>query len=269
MTESTPNNIFQRNLFRYHADILSRFPNVCGGFILADGVTNGPSPEALQQAFFTEQNAVLARLGGTAPSLTAEPVPVEQISLSEIPSLAAWRAAFRAFGVNPTKYRSAAEALLRRLTKKGDIPSINTLVDVCNLVSIRYALPVAAFDLRAVQGAITVQFSDGSESFTPHDLGGSERVTSAGTTTAISEATQIEHPELGEVIFCDEIGRVLARRWCWKQSLESTVRPDTRQALFTIEAQHPGGGEDVESALNDLLALLHTYAGGETNSGVL
>ena len=39
--------------------------------------------------------------------------------------------------------RSAAEALLRRLTKQGSIPSINTLVDIGNLVSIRYALPVA------------------------------------------------------------------------------------------------------------------------------
>ena len=49
-----------------------------------------------------------------------------------------------------------ALALLRRLTKKGDIPSINAVVDICNLVSIRYALPVAAFDLAAITGGVTV-----------------------------------------------------------------------------------------------------------------
>ncbi len=105
--------------------------------------------------------------------------------LSEIPSLAAWRAAFRLFGVDPTKYRSAAEALLRRLTKKGDIPSISALVDLCNLVSIRYALPVAAFDARALSGALTVRFAAGDEAFTAHD------------------SPEPEHPEPGEVIFAD------------------------------------------------------------------
>ena len=47
--------------------------------------------------------------------------------------------AIRGFGVDPTQYRSAAEALLRRLSKSGEIPSINALVDLGNLVSIRYA----------------------------------------------------------------------------------------------------------------------------------
>ena len=101
---------------------------------MPSGVSNGPSAPALVAAFEAEQAAALARLGDTP--------------LSEVPSLAAWRRAFRAFGTDPTGYRSAAEALLRRLTKQGSIPSINTLVDIGNLVSIRYALPVAMFDRR-------------------------------------------------------------------------------------------------------------------------
>ncbi len=85
-----------------------------------------------KQLSLDEQQGTLRRIGDTP--------------LSQIPSLVAWRAVFRSFGVDPTQYRSAAEALLRRLTKKGDIPSINLLVDLGNLVSIRYALPVAVFD---------------------------------------------------------------------------------------------------------------------------
>ena len=87
--------------------------------------------------------------------------------LSEIPSLAGWRAAFRLFGVDPTKYRNAAEALLRRLTKKGDIPSISALVDLCNLVSIRYGLPVAAFDACLLNGPITVRFAGATRLLPP------------------------------------------------------------------------------------------------------
>lgn len=113
------------DIFRYHPDILSQFPNLKAGVILAEGLHNLPTPAPLQEAFMREQKSVLGSIG--------------QVPLSEIVSLAGWRAAFRKFGVDPTQYRSSAEALLRRLTKKGDIPCINTLVDLSNLVSIRPA----------------------------------------------------------------------------------------------------------------------------------
>jgi DNA/RNA-binding domain of Phe-tRNA-synthetase-like protein len=228
--------------FQYHPGILSRFPQVVGGVILAHELRNGPTPERLQAAYFTEQAAVLGRIGDTP--------------LSELEPLAAWRAAFRSFGVNPTKYRSAVEALLRRLTKKGDIPSINTLVDICNLVSIRYQIPVAAFDVREVHCPICVRFADGDELFTP--LGGPE-----------AEPVEMEHPEAGEVIFADQRNLVVARRWCWRQSLESAAREDTTTAIFTVESQHPAGRVHVQAALLDLEELLASYAGGVRKADVL
>ena len=126
--------------FQYHPEIIAQFSNIVGGVILAHGLENGPTPKALKERYFAEQQAVISHLGSTP--------------LSELKSLAAWRTAFRSFGVNPTKYRSAVEALLRRLTKKGDIPCINAIVDICNLISIRYQLPVAAFDARQLRGSI-------------------------------------------------------------------------------------------------------------------
>src|SRR5262249_3138072 len=171
--------------------------------------------------------------------------------LSEIPSLAAWRGVFRSFKVDPTQYRSAAESLLRRLTKKGDIPSINMLVDLGNLVRIRYALPVAGFAVRAIHGPITVHFADGSERF-----------------TTLNQA-EVDHPEVGEVIFSDETKLGVARRWCWRQSEESAAREDTGEAVITVEAPHAAALADVQAALNDLLALLEQYAGGEYRSAVL
>jgi DNA/RNA-binding domain of Phe-tRNA-synthetase-like protein len=172
--------------FRYAPDILARYPNLAGGVILTGVLRNGPSPEALRARYEKEQAATLRRIGDTP--------------LSQIPALAAWRSAFRSFGVDPTQYRCAAEALLRRLTKKGDIPSINLLVDLGNLVSIRYALPVAIFDTRILQPPLSVRFATGAERFT--ELGASEA----------------EYPTPGEVIFADETGLVFARRWCWRQS---------------------------------------------------
>ena len=224
-------------LFQYDPKIITRYPSIVGGVIYARDMTNGPTPSQLQAAFEAEQQATLQRIGDTP--------------LSQLPSLAAWRGAFRAFGVEPTQYRSAAESLLRRLTKKGDIPSINALVDLCNLVSIRYALPAAVFDTRAIDGTLTVHFASGSERYT----------------TLGQDA--IDHPEVGEVVFSDDTGLVMARRWCWRQSEQSAAHPDTTSAIITIEAHHTNAHRDIEAALQDLLALLTTYAGGTFVSGVL
>ncbi len=223
--------------FQYHADILAHFPNVVGGVILARGMTNSPTPDSLLRTYYAEQQTVKQRIGDTP--------------LSQVEALSAWRSAFRAFNVDPTQYRSAAEALLRRLTKKGDIPSINTLVDIGNLVSIRYALPVAVFDTRPLQGAVTVHFADGTERYTT--LG----------------QTEEGHPEPGEVVFSDETGLVIARRWCWRQSEQSAAQLDTTGAIITVEAHHTGARHDIEAALNDLQELLIKYAVGTFKSGVL
>jgi DNA/RNA-binding domain of Phe-tRNA-synthetase-like protein len=218
--------------FSYDPAVLLRFPHLVGGAFLADGLVNGPTPEALRLEFAGEQARIRQQIGSTP--------------LSEIASLAGWRSAFRLFGVDPTQYRSAAEALLRRLTKKGDIPSINTVVDCCNLVSIRYALPVAAFDGGAVQEGLIVRFAQGSEYF-----------------TTLGEEIDA-HPLPGEVIFTNPAGRVMARRWCWRQSEDSAARAETRRVLCTIEAQHPQAGPEVARALADLQELLKKYAGGST-----
>jgi DNA/RNA-binding domain of Phe-tRNA-synthetase-like protein len=215
-------------LFRYDPAIIERYPTIVGGTLHVTGASNGPTPPALADAYTTEQQATLARIGDTP--------------LSEIPSLAAWRRAFRAFGVDPTQYRCAAEALLRRLTKQGSIPSINTLVDIGNLVSIRHALPVAILDLTSISDGLLVRFASGDERFT--DLG-------SGTTEA---------PEPGEVIFIDAAGHVAARRWCWRQSAESASQATTTNMLITVEGHHDDARAQVEAATADLEALLRAHA---------
>lgn len=216
--------------FRYSDRVLSAFPTTRGGVIYAVGLSNRPSPPALADWFRDEQERVNGELGDTP--------------LSELPSISAWRSTFSRFGVKPTQYRSAAEALLRRLTKQGDIPSINLLVDMANMVSIRHRLPVAVFDQAAVTGVTTVRFANGAESFT--DL----------------SADVVSHPDSGEVIFVDDAHLVSARRWCWRQSDQSAARSGTTEALITVEGHHEGAEVDVAAALEDLLGLLAVYQPG-------
>ena len=49
-------------------------------------------------------------------------------------------------GLKPTQYRCASESLLRRFRKEGSLPRLHPLVDLCNAVSMAYAIPVAVLD---------------------------------------------------------------------------------------------------------------------------
>jgi DNA/RNA-binding domain of Phe-tRNA-synthetase-like protein len=214
-------------VFSYDQAVLDRYPGIHAGTVVASGLSNGPTPPALLDRYRIVQKEVAERLATTPPS--------------ELPSIAAWRRAFAAFGAKPTQYRSAAEALLRRLGKQGDIPSINALVDLGNLVSIRYALPVAVVDLAGIDGGITVRFATGAERFT--DLGSAEPVA----------------PEPGEVVFVDRSGIACARRWCWRQSAQSATQDSTTNALVVVEGLHEGAERDVAAAREEIVALLREF----------
>ena len=216
-------------MFTYDAALIERFPTTRGGLIHAINVTNGPSSPELTERYRAQQVETAERL---------------RVPIAEWPSIAAWRRVFSGFGAKPTQYRNAAESLLRRLDKQGEIPGIAMLVDLGNLVAIRYGLPVAVFDLDRIAPPITVRFASGDETFA--DLGSSESV----------------HPEPGEVIFVDATGNVHARRWCWRQSAESAARPETRDVLITVEGHHEAAAADIDAALADLTGLLARFVPG-------
>ncbi len=129
-------------------------------------------------------------------------------------------------GLKPTQYRCASESLLRRFRKEGSLPALHPLVDLCNAVSLAYAIPVAVLDLDAVSGPLEVRYATGDE----------EYLTFAGDT---------EHPAPGEVIFADQAGQAHARRWTNRQSGRSAVRDTTSTALIVAEALHDSAPADV------------------------
>jgi DNA/RNA-binding domain of Phe-tRNA-synthetase-like protein len=217
-------------MFAYDPAVVAAFPGLRVQALHATGLVNGPSPPALREAYRAEQDAACARLRETA--------------IAELPSVAAWRRAFSQFGAKPTQHRNAAEALLRRLDKQGEIPSIGALVDIGNLVSIRYALPVACFDLAQIDGGLTVRFATGAEPFT--DLGSAETV----------------YPDPGEVVFVDRNDVVSARRWCWRQGAQSATQGSTTDALIVVEGQHAGAAHDVGAAVAELETLLAAFLPG-------
>jgi DNA/RNA-binding domain of Phe-tRNA-synthetase-like protein len=84
---------------------------------------------------------------------------------SDIEGLSAARRLYRAFGIDPTSTRPSSEALLRRILQGKPFPSINSAVDVCNLCSTTFLLPIGLYDAAKIRGAVTLRRGRPGESY--------------------------------------------------------------------------------------------------------
>ena len=73
-------------------------------------------------------------------------------TLKDISGIAATRRVYRACGKDPSRYRPAAEALIRRILQGKKLYQIDTLVDLINLASIVYGYSIGGFDADKMVG---------------------------------------------------------------------------------------------------------------------
>ena len=117
--------------------------------LAVDGLVPGPSDEA--------SDALLQAAEAAARQALSEQ-PVEQL-----PHVAAWREAYRAFGAKPQRTRNSLEALLRRA--ESGLPRVNRLTDLYNAVSVLHQLPLGGEDLTRYAGAPRLVRATGAEPF--------------------------------------------------------------------------------------------------------
>jgi DNA/RNA-binding domain of Phe-tRNA-synthetase-like protein len=85
--------------------------------------------------------------------------------LSENEQIAAVRGLQKSFGFDPARYRPSSESLLRRVLKGQGLYQINTAVDVNNLCSLEFLLPMCSYDLRHVKGQVRVRIGEPGEEY--------------------------------------------------------------------------------------------------------
>jgi DNA/RNA-binding domain of Phe-tRNA-synthetase-like protein len=218
--------------FQHSAQLWRDFPALVPGVLYVEGIPAAGDGQTSPAAGGGQSNPAVDRYAAIAKSRLAT-IAAE----SELPEIQAWRRAFAALGLKPTQYRCASESLLRRFRKEGSLPRLHPLVDLCNAVSMAYAIPVAVLDVDAISGPLEVRYATGDE----------EYLTFAGDT---------EHPAPGEVIFADQAGQAHARRWTNRQSGRSAVRDTTSTALIVAEALHDSASTDVPDLIAALAAEL-------------
>lgn len=208
---------------RVDADVFALRPDYRAMLLAVDGIVPGPSDQT--------SNALLQVAEATARDALGNQ-PVEQL-----PHVAAWREAYRAFGAKPQRTRNSLEALLRRVAS--GLPRVNRLTDLYNAVSVLHQIPLGGEDLTRYRSAPRLVRATGVEPFD----------------TMANGATVIEHPAPGEVVWRDDAG-VTCRRWNWRQARRTQLRDTTATALFILDALDPMTGEALHAAADDLTARL-------------
>lgn len=182
---------------------------------------------------------LIARAEACARELLAE-TPVDQL-----PHIAAWREAYRAFGAKPQRTRNSLEALTRRA--EGGLPRVNALTDLYNAISVLHQIPLGGEDLDRYDGAAHLVRATGDEAF--ETVSGGEDV--------------VEHPDAGEVVWRDDAG-VTCRRWNWRQGRRTALSDGATRALFIMDALGPVSDDALEAAGDELASSLASLGDGIT-----
>jgi DNA/RNA-binding domain of Phe-tRNA-synthetase-like protein len=106
--------------------------------------------------------ALLAELENCQQAILRLP---ETRAVLESPQILATRAAYKALGKDPARYRGSAEALLRRVIAGKGLPRINAVVDIINLVSVESRLPIGLYDLAHGSGDIVFRAGRAGETY--------------------------------------------------------------------------------------------------------
>lgn len=214
--------------------LFEQFPDLHVGAVVVEGADNaGLGAEILKLLRKSEQDA------GEKYAET---------QLSELPHIACWRKAYKAFGAND--YRSSVEALLKRAIKGDALPDINPLVNLYNALSLKYLIPFGGEDLDKAYGDIALGYAQGDE-----------------PCVLIGE-TENRSPKQGEIIYKDSAG-VLCRRWNWREAERTKLAGTTTRAILVCEDLFSGNSALCLSAISEYLETAKKLLGGTGKAFVL
>ena len=220
------------------ADLVERFPDFRVAYVFAEPLSIPPARSVeLQRDVAAAEAECRARWAG--------------MELSAIPGVAAWRSAYKGFGIKRTSYRSSVERLIKRVLAGQALPEINALVDLYNMVSLESGLCLGCDDLDRTSGDLVFRFSREGDTFI--DMG------------AEAGEDPNDPPKDGEVVYADS-RHVLCRRWNWRQDARTASNLETKRAVLTVQSNGVGS---VEAAAERLARLIARECGAGSRIEVL
>ncbi len=217
-------------------EIFEKFPETTLGVIIAKNVDNSGEIKEIEEQLRKEENVIRSKYSSTE-------------TLSQTPKIDVWRKAYSNFGAKPKEHKSSIEALYRRIIKGENLRHISKLVDIYNLISIKYLLPAGGEDLKKVKGNIYLTFAKNNE-----------------PAVLLLGEKEPRQPQEGEVIYKDDISSI-CRRWNWREADRTKLTEETKNCILVVEGI--SSREEVKKATNELKILVEKHCKGKLILNIL
>ena len=222
--------------FIVESEVFGKLENVCFGVVIAKGVDNFTSIKDIKDLLDESASRAYDRF--------------KEKNIKEDPFILPYRESFVKLDINPNKYLSSIEALVKRAAREGNIPHINNTVDLANAISLKYLLPLGTHDIENFEADISVRFSKDGDIFIPFGH------------------TEAEVVEESEMIYA--VGRkIKTRRWIWRQSEIGKIIDKSTDIFFPIDGFKGVNDQSVLRARDELEELLREFFSCKTRVGFI
>ncbi|MCR5803675.1 MAG: tyrosine--tRNA ligase [Clostridia bacterium] len=213
--------------YRVDKKILETAGGLFSGVLLVEGINNSENNQAVSDLLEKEVISTKEYL--------------KDVSIKEMKELDCYRNALKAYNINSSKYPCSIEAILTRIAKKGEFPSISPIVDICNYVSIKYKVPVGVHDMDSLDNDLVVRLSIDSDCENEDNNIGSDVL------------------KIGEPVYvCGNVVRT--RRWMWRQMPAGRVDEKSKNFIIPIDG-FESNKSVVLSAVDELAKLIEEHFG--------
>lgn len=169
--------------------------------------------------------------------------------IEDDPRIKVWKKTYKSFDFDTVKHISNLEFLLQQAIQGREQPSNNSLIDICNFISLKYCIPIQNHDIDQLCGDLKLTYANGNEFFKE----------------SAEQSMNVKH---GEVVYKDD-GGVLSRGWNWKFSLRTKINADTQNAVVILEDMGVLGSKRLEEAIKDLIYFFKKYEGLESEYRII
>ena len=220
--------------FRIEKSILNAGSGVYTGVVVASGLNNKDANPYILKLLNEQIEKVYKELEGK--------------NIKELSGLDEYRNSMKSFGINPSKYPCSIEAILTRIMKKHEFPSVSPVVDLGNYISIKYKLPVGVHDINTMNGDLEVRLSVDSDCTDDNKVNGEEL-------------------KAGEPVYAVN-GSIRTRKWLWRQMPAGRVTETSTDFIFPIDG-FQSNKDTVDAACTELVDLLNKLFGVEAEKNVI
>lgn len=215
-------------MISFHSPVIRHAPQLDVGYAVVEGIQWKKSDSYLSEYM----RRVQVKIQSTCS--------LEE--LKRVPAVRCFRNLYWLFHMDPTKIRPSAEALARRVLSGGHLPSVDSVVDCVNCVSLNHLLPISCFDKQSLLGNLCVRQARPGEIFTT--LGGNKK-----------------EVQKGELVISDK-EKIICRGYASMDAWETRIQPATHDVVLVVYRAPGIAQESVAVCLEEICDLLIAINGG-------